>query len=132
MGPTESRPANPARKAAAAAGATEHEREEKFKARMEEEVAAALTREVKIVEALQLEGDPGAAGAKFEVWSVDERRCLVVAHPNSMTAKLVVCMGRADWYLVKYFVKDELVDQRKVETEQIALAFESALESGRV
>jgi len=123
MTPTESRAANPARKAAAAAGAAEHEREEKLKARVEEEVAAAMTREVKTVEVLELEGEPGTPGEKFEVWTLDERRCLVVAYPNTMTSKLVVCMGEAGWFVVKYYAKGGLVEQQTVKTEQIALAF---------
>jgi hypothetical protein len=49
---------------------------------------------------------------------------VVVADPNPITAKVIVCVDQAGTYLVKYMVNNRVREQRYVETEPIALAVE--------
>jgi hypothetical protein len=120
MDMTQSKAANPSPRAAARAA----ERDQRTRDKIQEEVAKEFTAEVKTVNALDLEGEPGVAGQVFEVWTDAAGRCVVVADPNPITAKVIVCVDQAGTYLVKYMVNNRVREQRYVETEPIALAVE--------
>jgi hypothetical protein len=103
-------------------GARAEERERRTRDKIQEEVAREFTAEVRTVNALDLEGD-AVSGEVFEIWTADGR-CVVVAEPNPVTSKVIVCVDRAGTYVVKYLVNGRVVEQRNLETEPIALAVE--------
>ncbi|HMD69724.1 MAG TPA: hypothetical protein VKF41_00190 [Bryobacteraceae bacterium] len=116
---TQTRTSNPSQRTAARAA----EREQRTREKIQEEVAKEYTAEVKTVNVLDLEGDAGVAGQVFEVWTPDGR-CVVVTDPNPITAKVIVCVDQPGTYLVKYLVNNQVMEQRNVATEPIALAVE--------
>jgi hypothetical protein len=120
MDMTQTRTSNPSQRTAARAA----EREQRTREKIQEEVAKEYTAEVKTVNVLDLEGDAGVSGQVFEVWTEAAGTCVVVANPNPITAKLIVCVDQPGTYLVKYLVNNQVMEQRKVATEPISLAVE--------
>jgi hypothetical protein len=76
------------------------------------------------VNALELEGEPGVAGQRFEVYATAGETCLAAVIPHYDTATTVVCMGKAGWYRVDYLAGGQVRERRHLETERIVLAFE--------
>jgi hypothetical protein len=76
------------------------------------------------VNALELEGEPGVAGQRFEVYATAGETCLAAVIPHYDTATAVVCMGQAGWYRVDYLAGGQVRERRHLETERIVLAFE--------
>lgn len=119
MDTAESRSVSQSQKAAARAA------ERKARVQAEEAAGRGSTAEVKTVNALDLIGQPGTAGQVFEVWTTDERTCLVVTTPDPVTARVIVCMLNAGTYVAKYLIDNQVRERQTVQTETITLAIET-------